>query len=421
MCDLVLKWRRWKRRRWIRGMHDKLDVIGSFMNILDESERFKRLTEGDGDIPLINKLETHPEFPRCLKQLLSTPYLCHALRYLSYYGSMEKITHEDIAPLILQYLTQNDVIVLMRAKSRRMSVICDLVRHALHVWVSADINPIFAIETCNKINSIRIDSRHRLNNRLIDELSQLNLQSLDLTGSNDPWVGKYVTRIMLQCRTLRELNLSSSRINLDHLKAERWIGRLETLHLTNTFVYDSQLMNPALLSNLTLLNLSRTPITDIGLRYVAKKCERLRQLDVGHCSITDYGVECLAKWSPHLEHVNCTWCTMLTNSGIRILAEKCHKLKSIDLSGSWVNTTGILALFLYCDLLEKLNLSSTRISDRTITAILNHCEDLLYIDISYTMVTTQGFNRLSKVKGLTVIREGMSNFLELMELMQTQM
>uniref|UniRef100_A0A3Q0R7S9 F-box/LRR-repeat protein 15-like leucin rich repeat domain-containing protein n=1 Tax=Amphilophus citrinellus TaxID=61819 RepID=A0A3Q0R7S9_AMPCI len=98
---------------------------------------------------------------------------------------------------------------------------------------------------------------------------------------------------------------------------------------------DASLKSVASLKHLQYLDISHcSKVTDVGIQYLTKGCSatKLRELNVSHCShITDISVMRIAQRLYKLFHLNLGYCVRLTDSAVEWLSGSC--LCSLDLSG----------------------------------------------------------------------------------------
>lgn len=99
---------------------------------------------------------------------------------------------------------------------------------------------------------------------------------------------------------------------------------------------------------------------------------------------------------PNLQHLN-LWCTQFGDTGLCLLAEHCHRLKSLNLCETLVTDEGLLALT-ELKTLTCLNLNSTKLSAQVFEELVNKLPSLASYDIRYTEACQN--------KDGTYIREG---------------
>lgn len=153
------------------------------------------------------------------------------------------------------------------------------------------------------------------------------------------------------------------------------------LDLSDTPLMDEALSELARLPNLHVLNVTRTRMTDRGLKLVSASHD-LRLLKLNRTRITNDGLECLAEMpSLHLIYLGDT---ALTDAGLKHLA-KLPQLEAIKLSRLPISDDGLRSLS-EMPRLRFLGLDGTSITD----AGLQHLErlpKLVYLDVQETAVS----------------------------------
>jgi hypothetical protein len=74
-------------------------------------------------------------------------------------------------------------------------------------------------------------------------------------------------------------------------------------------------------------------LTDEAIKILAENCPHLTSINLSHTELTDAAIKILAEKCPHLTSIHLRMCNKLTDEAIKTLAENCPHLTSIDLSG----------------------------------------------------------------------------------------
>ncbi|XP_030586948.1 LOW QUALITY PROTEIN: dynein regulatory complex subunit 6 [Archocentrus centrarchus] len=147
---------------------------------------------------------------------------------------------------------------------------------------------------------------------------------------------------------------------------------------------DASLKSVASLKHLQYLDISHcSKVTDVGIQYLTKGCSatKLRELNVSHCShITDISVMRIAQRLYKLFHLNLGYCVRLTDSAVEWLSGSC--LCSLDLSGCNIQDQGLAALEGIP--LKKLVIAQClAVTDIGIKKLCKNVRDLEHVDISH--------------------------------------
>ncbi|PIA56543.1 hypothetical protein AQUCO_00700705v1 [Aquilegia coerulea] len=101
-------------------------------------------------------------------------------------------------------------------------------------------------------------------------------------------------------------------------------------------------------SNLTSISLwGMTGITDRGVIQLVSRANSLHYLNIGGTFVTDESLYAIAASCPHLKTIGLWSCRQVTESGLVVLVNNCHKLESINVFGMRVPVEcfiGLLAI-----------------------------------------------------------------------------
>ena len=251
-----------------------------------------------------------------------------------YSGSSEFITNEVIISQVLCYLPTPQLVTARQVCSK---------------WNKA-IQNILKIQTTLNLTS------HNISASLLPNIVRPQLRSLILTGTN---INKQqMTWILQRLPSLQHLSLSS----LD------WTGPVSAL-------------TAAPLTSLTSLSLdSVTGLNDAALSQLlrprddTKKCSlaALRSLDLSRTSISDISLRYIAQNLSLLQHLKLTACDKLTEAGLIQIGEPSlhlsKSLQSLDIA-QCVNIRDLTPLSA-CSNLSRVNLLSSGVAESSLNAFL---------------------------------------------------
>lgn len=94
--------------------------------------------------------------------------------------------------------------------------------------------------------------------------------------------------LTINCSLLIELQIANCS-NINNFTLLKLEGNMISLNMCNTIINDGQFIHLNLSHNLKRLLLDYTPITDLSLQYIGKKCNNLQELSLVNCIISDNG------------------------------------------------------------------------------------------------------------------------------------
>jgi hypothetical protein len=154
-----------------------------------------------------------------------------------------------------------------------------------------------------------------------------------------------------------------------------------------------------------------TQITDTGLQALAQRCTGLTSLNLEWCQpITDAGLQALAQRCTELKMLNLEACQLITDASVQALAQHCTRLTSLNLEGCQLITdAGVQALAQRCTGLTTLNLREcNRITDTSLQALAEQCSGLTSLNLEgCQLITDTGVQALAqRCTGLTTLNLG---------------
>ncbi len=173
-------------------------------------------------------------------------------------------------------------------------------------------------------------------------------------------------QIVGKCRRLRELNLSRTQVTDEGLKQLAGMAKLQVLDLSDTAITDAGIGHLKGLPALARLLLAKTKITDAGLSTLTT-LPKLRELDVNGTAVTDAGMATVAKIT-----------------ALRVLSANNTKVTSAGVE-SLHSLTG----------LEQLRLAGTAVDDRAVKTI-SGMTALKTLAVSRTHLSAEGEAAIQK-------------------------
>jgi len=249
-----------------------------------------------------------------------------------------------------------------------------------------------------------------------------NLEVLELGGcSNISSNGLLL--LSLELTKLRYLNLRSCRALTD-----AGIGHLAGVSNVMTAPYGTVVLEHLVLQDCRNL-------TDQALLYVSKGLPNLKTINLSFCSgVTDTGLRYLAKM-PHLVELNLRSCDEISDIGIGFLAEGGSRVKSLDFSfcprmgdqallhisqglfhlrslsvcACNITDEGLCKLIRTAHDLDTLNIGQcNKLTDKTLILISERLKHLTSIDLyGCTKITTVGLERIMQLPSLATLNLGL--------------
>ena len=138
-------------------------------------------------------------------------------------------------------------------------------------------------------------------------------------------------------------------------------------------------------------------VTDFGLYELTKLGQTLRYLSVAKCKVSDVGLKYLARRCYKLRYLNCRGCEAISDDSIIVLARSCSRLRSLDIGKTDVSDAGIISLAESCPNLKKLSLKNCdMITDEGIKYISYYCRGLQLLNIQDCNITADGYKSVRK-------------------------
>jgi len=179
------------------------------------------------------------------------------------------------------------------------------------------------------------------------------------------------TKCMKLVKPSLELNLSGSTLSRLFLQSlSNLCSNVVSLNLSCcNYVTDEDL---ALLmdfkaqnTQLRLLDLSYTQVTDTGIAAISNKCPNLSSVNLTGClEITDVSLSFLAQNCKKIQNLIVSGCSRISDIGVQLIAQETkHHLRILDLNDcSRISDKALLFLGHYCPSLSCLRLKNTNIT-----------------------------------------------------------
>jgi len=128
--------------------------------------------------------------------------------------------------------------------------------------------------------------------------------------------------------------------------------------------------NPSATLPLRKINLSHTNITDLGIRVLVQRCPKLKRITLKACqSITNKSLSMIAQHCKNIAELNIAECRNITDYGVQIILQQSKtNLSLLDLNDCSGVTDSILPyLCYYCPNIKQLRLRGTHLSAQAIS------------------------------------------------------
>ena len=139
----------------------------------------------------------------------------------------------------------------------------------------------------------------------------------------------------------------------------------------------------------------RRQITTWAFMKIFQGCRKLQHLDISYCSlVTDQEIRILAECCREMKELNLRECQQVGDVGLLCL-KKCNNLLVIILARSGLSSRitdiTLLSISEGCPMLQSLNLSGCEmITDVGISWLVNGCKDLRYVNLANCSKLTNG-------------------------------
>ena len=124
-------------------------------------------------------------------------------------------------------------------------------------------------------------------------------------------------------------------------------------------------------------------ISDTGLSAIAQNCPKVTSISLS-CSanVTSIGLLNLTRGLPHLSYINIANCRWLTNADLVAVGQNCNRLRTIDLSNTYIGDEGVVGIANNCPLLSSIYLNyDLRITKVSLIALVEKCPEMKKINL----------------------------------------
>lgn len=164
------------------------------------------------------------------------------------------------------------------------------------------------------------------------------------------------------------------------------------------------------LRNLSVIDLSNTPVNDIGILGIAKGCRKIEYLNLGNCSnITDVSMSVLPKFLTKLKVLNLSNDNQLSNKTLIKLGKYCPEMVSLNLCRLIrIDDKGLAQFSKGAKHVQALNISGcVKITETSIAELVRRCDGMLMLNVTgCPEVTSNGLNAL--IRGLHFVEPAIS-------------
>lgn len=260
--------------------------------------------------------------------------------------------------------------------------------------------PLLEVSTNHISNLTKVDTlemysvfKHEDDNNLVDSDKDNVNKCFQLLLGGMLNITEFSTDVMrndaLRCllannRKLRHLSLR----NCDDLTKEGFedmpvLNQLSYLDISNTFIGDKCLerMSESIPNIREFLMEQCVYVTDIGLSYIGKHCDKLQKLIIDKHetsesrNITNVGLEYVAVGCKGLETLVAKYCQGINDVGLLALASNCSKLSVLKVAGcSGITDSGVESIANNCKNMRHINLAKcAKVTHKSINTVIEKC------------------------------------------------
>ncbi|BCR83648.1 putative ubiquitin ligase complex F-box protein GRR1 [Aspergillus chevalieri] len=155
------------------------------------------------------------------------------------------------------------------------------------------------------------------------------------------------------------------------------------------------------------LNLSALTDVSDGTVVPFAQCNRIERLTLTNCShLTDTGVSGLVDGNRHLQALDVSDLTSLTDHTLHIVSQNCPRLQGLNITNcAKVTDESLVAVSENCRQLRRLKLNGvTQLTDQTVMSFAQNCRAVLEVDLhNCRLVTSESITAL--INALRSLRE----------------
>jgi len=235
---------------------------------------------------------------------------------------------------------------------------------------------------------LRIESLKYLNLEYVSigsferDLKMGSLQELNVSNTSIADLGLQV--LSQQAPNLRKLKLEACRVTRHGVSHLINLNDLEELDLKDTDLDDEAMLHVAKLTNLKVLNLFQTKVTEVGFKILSRHLAVLEKFNMDTIEADD---SCL-RWTRsfrNLTHLDLFGAKITDHGCLDIVKADFPHLESLELCGGFVSDLGVAYLSTLKTKLKRLNLSQN------------------------SNITDNGVKRLATAFGMSLVSLSLSN------------
>ncbi|KAG2391474.1 F-box/LRR-repeat protein [Vigna angularis] len=267
--------------------------------------------------------------------------------------------------------------------------------------------------SCNSLKELNLSKCVGVTDENVSFLvkTNKNLEKLDITCCRT-LTPEFIPNLTNSCLRLTSLRMESC--SLISREGFLFIGQcqlLEELDVTDTEIDDIGLCSISRCTKLSSLKLGIClMITDKGLKHIANSCSELKNLDLYRSSrITDEGIIAISLGCPSLTVVNIAYNSNITDSSLAFLS-KCQKLRTLEVRGCpHISPQGLSNIVAGCKNLETLDLKKCRkINDAGMIQLAQHSQSLKQVDKAVILLSDRCGTRFKRMEA-TRLKEFVSS------------
>eukprot|EP01127_Copromyxa_protea_P001503 TRINITY_DN11484_c0_g1_i1.p1 TRINITY_DN11484_c0_g1~~TRINITY_DN11484_c0_g1_i1.p1 ORF type:complete len:329 (-),score=47.75 TRINITY_DN11484_c0_g1_i1:48-1034(-) len=129
----------------------------------------------------------------------------------------------------------------------------------------------------------------------------------------------------------------------------------------------------SVLPNIERLNISHTQVSDSGIKIIANKCPNLTSINLTGChEVTDVSLSLLAQNCKKIQHMRLSGCSLVGDAGVQLIAQETKDhLRTLDVKDCpLVTDKTLMFLGFYCPNISSLQLKNTNVTIGVLSKLL---------------------------------------------------
>lgn len=195
---------------------------------------------------------------------------------------------------------------------------------------------------------------------------------------------------------ISSINLERTTIKEDDIQIIAQCHNLQYIYLSSTKTVDGLKYLGEGCPELRELEIGLPGIDAETIKALAQGCHKIRRIILGYSGINDEALQYLADGCPDLEILEMGNCS-ITDMGVKHLAaEKCHKIKKLDLvkNETAVSDVGLKYLSEGCHEIQHLLVNNCSVTDVGLKYLSEGCHEIRMFYLTDTKVTDEGMKYL---------------------------